>query len=149
MAFEDLLSANIDDIEEPKAVPSGTWKSELLGLTLKDPKSEDANYKKRALLTFRPMEAREDVDEARAQEFVESDDYEDARLFYSIFVQGKRDVIKLVRILKSAGFTGSIEDAEDEIDGGYTLDVSVSEEPDDDDPDIVRNNVDGVRKSED
>jgi hypothetical protein len=148
MAFKDLLKQNVSEIEEPKSVPSGTWKSELLGVSLKAPKSEDANYKVRALMTLKPIEPREDVDTDRASEFMQSEDYEDARLFMTVFLAGKRDVIKVKRILTAAGYTGSIEGAVEEIDGGYVLDASVSEAPDDDDPDIIRNNVSGVSKSE-
>lgn len=140
MSFSDLLKA--DHLEAPKNVPAGHWKVEVQGLKLKDPADpDDANYKKRALITGKPIEPGDDVDVSEAEEFMNSDDFEDARLFYSAFMRGKRDAWKLKTLLEKMGYEGSIEDAQESGTlEGYTATMYVEHEFDDDGDVVVRVN---------
>lgn len=127
-SIDDLLAA--DDIENIKLIPVGGWKSELLSVSKKSPKNEDANYKVRFLFTWEPQEPDDTVDGTEAAAFLESEDADGARLFQTFFVHNKRDVLRVKRLLEGIGYTGSIEQAVEEIDGGYFATVDVVHNPD-------------------
>lgn len=131
MTVDDNIDALLgaEELDDIKLVPVGSWKSELLSVSKKSPKDEDAKYKYRYTLTWEPQDAGDDVDTDEASEFMESDDFDGARVFDSFFVRNKRDVLKLKRILEMSGFGGSLDEAVDEIKGGYWALVNVVHEP--------------------
>lgn len=122
-----LLGA--EEVEDVQLVPMGSWKSELLSVSRKAPKDEDANYSYRYTLTWEPQEPGDDVDEDDAQAFMNGDDFDGARVFQTVFVSNKRDVAKLKRILTLAGYEGSIEDARNDVKGGYWALTNIKHEP--------------------
>lgn len=126
--IDDLLAS--DTVDPIKLIPVGGWKSELLSVSKKSPKAEDANYKFRLLFTFEPQEPDETVDVTEAEAYLASEDAEGARLFQTFFVHNKRDVLRVKRALEGMGFTGSIESAVEDIDGGYYATLDVVHNPD-------------------
>lgn len=126
--IDALLGA--EELEDIQLTPTGSWKSELISVSRKKPKDEDANYSYRYTLTWEPQEPGDDVDEDDATTFMESDDFDGVRIFDTFFVSNKRDVLRLKRILEMAGFSGSLDDAVDEIKGGYWNMTNVVHEPD-------------------
>jgi len=107
--FDDLMDMDFNEIEPPKDIPAGHWRSELVTVKSYTPDDSDANYKRRIRLIFTPTEPEDDVDAEEAQKFMESDDFDGSTVGVTVFLHdSKRSVYRFMKRVNAIGFEGTL-----------------------------------------
>lgn len=128
--FSNLLNHAMDEIEAPKAVPTGTWTFKV-SLKAKPPKTEDDDGYVQGIFT--PVSAKDDVN---PDELAAFGDLEGARVFQRFWLRDARDEWKLKQFLKTAGVEVSGRTLSEAIAAadGYLVNATVTHDPNEEDP---------------
>ena len=147
MSFADIANRQVEDIQEPKTIPSGTWRLQIVSGKLKEGRNVDAGGPvAEVLFALRPVEATNDVNEAEFEAF--ADQLEGALVYHKIAIWDKRSEWNVLRFLGTAGveleqgasFVESIEAAK-----GFEVAAYLSHGENPNDPDHPYVNVENVQ----
>lgn len=114
--FADILERSVDEIEEPRAIPMGTWRfSVISGKLMKGKNVESGGPVADALFTVKPVEALDDVNEVELEAF--GDQLDGSRAYRKIGIWDRRNEWDVVRFLNTLGY---------EFEQGDTLGESIT-----------------------
>ena len=138
--YTDILNRARKEIPEPVDVPTGTWRLEVVaGKYVETP--DDGEIMAEGMITYKLVEAGEDVDEEAYAEFAE-DSMASARIFDRFWIRDLRDIQKLNRLFDMMGVDGSLSIKEAvKASKGYQIMGYVFQKPDSKDPDVMHTNV--------
>jgi len=100
MDFSDILDRSVDEIEEPKALPMGTWRFSITNGKIK-PNNREGGPVGEALFMCKPLEAMDDVSEVELE--VLGDQLDSTTAFHKIAIWERRDEWNIIRFLKLVG----------------------------------------------
>lgn len=120
--FADLLGKKVEDTTEPPVLPGGTWRLRVITAKYMEHTGKgDATHK--VMFVYAASEPLDDVDVDRVAELTD-EDFEGARLFYTVFLSDRRDEWKLRKVVEAHGvdMTGrTYEEAFETIAGAEVL----------------------------
>ncbi len=101
-SYQDILQRGMDEVPDPKTLPTGTWLLKLLGAPKFTPPKE-AGKSGRINFAFQPKEPGDDVDADELEALGSNYDVEGNRIFHSIFVETSADWAAVRRLLVKLG----------------------------------------------
>ena len=94
--FKELLKTQVQEFPEGKDLPTGTYRAKIAGAKPNEEKGFVG-------FAWQPLEAQDDVDSADLQAYIDSEGWDDARVFQNAWVNKRRDVRDLLALLTRMG----------------------------------------------
>ncbi len=116
--YADILKRGMDEIPDPKTLPTGTWLLKLLGAPKFIPPREEGKSGQ-VLFVLQPVEPGDDVDADEIEALGSNYDVAGNRIFYKPWVETSADWAAIRRLLVKFGADpkASYEDAFKEVKG--------------------------------
>lgn len=107
-SFSEILSRPMNEVEEPKSIPEGTWELELVSAKSNPPTVRDgeeiAGF---ILVTHKPIAPRDDVSSAELDLAGGMEALSGERIFTRFYIRDRRDEWSVKRMLEAHGVDGA------------------------------------------